>query len=154
MSQVWLVTGSSRGLVRAIVEASLAADNKVMATARNTESLNELSNRYGNQVNLFALDVTDESAATAAGTQLSIRLARWTLLSTSEIRQSLVCRRHTHIGFSRANRNEPLRDDHCDKGGPSVFPRKEGRSFCSIFFDGRKDWTSGPRTLLGCEMGR
>ena len=66
MSQVWLVTGSSRGLGRAIVEASLAAGNKVMATARNTESLNDLSDRYGNQVKLFALDVTDESAATAA----------------------------------------------------------------------------------------
>jgi NADP-dependent 3-hydroxy acid dehydrogenase YdfG len=37
-----------------------------MATARNTESLNDLSDRYGNQVKLFALDVTDESAATAA----------------------------------------------------------------------------------------
>jgi len=54
------------GLGRAIVEASLAAGNKVMATARNTESLNDLSDRYGNQVKLFALDVTDESAATAA----------------------------------------------------------------------------------------
>jgi NADP-dependent 3-hydroxy acid dehydrogenase YdfG len=66
MSQVWLVTGSSRGLCRAIVEASLAAGNKVMATARNTESLNDLSDRYGNQVKLFAFDVIDESAATAA----------------------------------------------------------------------------------------
>ena len=66
MSQVWLVTGSSRGLGRAIVEASLAAGNKVMATARDTESLSDLSDRYGNQVKLFALDVTDESAATAA----------------------------------------------------------------------------------------
>src|SRR5258708_18628108 len=47
MSQVWLVTGSSRGLGRVIVEASLAAGNKVMATARNTESLNDLSDRYG-----------------------------------------------------------------------------------------------------------
>ena len=43
MSQVWLVTGSSRGLGRAIVEAGLAAGNKVMATARSTESLNDLS---------------------------------------------------------------------------------------------------------------
>jgi NAD(P)-dependent dehydrogenase (short-subunit alcohol dehydrogenase family) len=66
MSQVWLVTGSSRGLGRAIVEASLAARNKVIATARNSESLNDLSDRYGNQMKLFALDVTDESAATAA----------------------------------------------------------------------------------------
>jgi len=29
MAQVWLVTGSSRGLGRAIVEAGLAAGNKV-----------------------------------------------------------------------------------------------------------------------------
>jgi len=28
MAQVWLVTGSSRGLARAIVEAGLAAGNK------------------------------------------------------------------------------------------------------------------------------
>ena len=34
MAQVWLVTGSSRGLGRAIVEAGLAAGNKVLATAR------------------------------------------------------------------------------------------------------------------------
>jgi len=30
MAQVWLVTGSSRGLGRAIVEAGLAAGNKVL----------------------------------------------------------------------------------------------------------------------------
>jgi len=34
MAQVWLVTGSSRGLGHAIVEAGLAAGNKVLATAR------------------------------------------------------------------------------------------------------------------------
>jgi len=66
MAQVWLVTGSSRGLGRAIVEAGLAAGNKVMATARNIESLRDLSDRYGSQVKLFALDVTDESAADRA----------------------------------------------------------------------------------------
>jgi NAD(P)-dependent dehydrogenase (short-subunit alcohol dehydrogenase family) len=66
MGQVWLVTGSSRGLGRAIVEAGLAAGNKVMATARSIESLRDLSDHYGSQVKLFALDVTDESAANRA----------------------------------------------------------------------------------------
>jgi NAD(P)-dependent dehydrogenase (short-subunit alcohol dehydrogenase family) len=66
MAQVWLVTGSSRGLGRAIVEAGLAAGNKVLATARDTESLRDLTERYGDRVKLFALDVTDESAATGA----------------------------------------------------------------------------------------
>ena len=66
MAQVWLVTGSSRGLGRAIVEASLEAGNKVLATTRDIGSLTGLSERYGDQVKLFALDVTDESAAAGA----------------------------------------------------------------------------------------
>src|ERR1700682_4733968 len=66
MAQVWLVTGSSRGLGHAIVEAGLAAGNKVLATARNIKSLADLSERYGDQVKLFAMDVTDEAAAANA----------------------------------------------------------------------------------------
>ena len=66
MAQVWLVTGSSRGLGRAIVEAGLFAGNKVLATARDIKSLGELSERYGDQVKLFQLDVTDESSAAGA----------------------------------------------------------------------------------------
>src|SRR5271163_1428354 len=66
MAQVWLVTGSSRGLGRAIVEAGLAAGNKVLATARDVESLNDLPERYGSQVKHFVLDVTNESAAAGA----------------------------------------------------------------------------------------
>ncbi len=45
MAQVWLVTGSSRGLGRAIVEAGLAAGNKVLATARGLHSQNVHANR-------------------------------------------------------------------------------------------------------------
>src|SRR2546428_12044627 len=66
MAQVWLVTGSSRGLGHAIVEAGLAAGNKVLATARDIKSLVDLSERYGDQVKLFAMDVTDEAAAANA----------------------------------------------------------------------------------------
>jgi NAD(P)-dependent dehydrogenase (short-subunit alcohol dehydrogenase family) len=66
MVQVWLVTGSSRGLGRAIVEAGLAAGHKVLATARNISSLGDLAEQHGDRVKLFALDVTDEKAAAAA----------------------------------------------------------------------------------------
>jgi NAD(P)-dependent dehydrogenase (short-subunit alcohol dehydrogenase family) len=38
----------------------------VLATARDIQSLTELSERYGDQVKLFALDVTDESGAASA----------------------------------------------------------------------------------------
>src|SRR5258708_8139365 len=66
MAQVWLVTGSSRGLGHAIVEAGLAAGNKVLATARDIKSLADLSERYGDQVKLFAMVVTDEAAVANA----------------------------------------------------------------------------------------
>jgi|SRR5580692_5453916 NADP-dependent 3-hydroxy acid dehydrogenase YdfG len=66
MAQVWLVTGSSRDLGRAIVEAGLAAGNRVLATARDVKSLADLSERYGHQVKLFGMDVTDEAAAANA----------------------------------------------------------------------------------------
>jgi DNA-binding transcriptional LysR family regulator len=66
--QVWFVTGSSRGLGRAIVEAGLAAGNRVLATARDIKSLADLSERYGDQVKLYAMDVTDEAAAANAVT--------------------------------------------------------------------------------------
>jgi NAD(P)-dependent dehydrogenase (short-subunit alcohol dehydrogenase family) len=42
MSQVWLITGSSRGLGRAFAEAVLASGFQVAATARNTEDLAEV----------------------------------------------------------------------------------------------------------------
>src|SRR6202008_4259206 len=66
MAQVWLITGSARGLGRAIAEAVLAAGDKLIATARNPQQLSDLVERYGDQVRAVALDVTDEGAAMAA----------------------------------------------------------------------------------------
>jgi len=61
--KVWLITGSSRGFGRALAEAVLAAGDQLVATARDPKQLSDLSARYGNQVKLVALDVTDETAA-------------------------------------------------------------------------------------------
>jgi len=66
MSRVWLITGSSRGLGRALAEAVLASGDNLVATARDPAQLADLSERYGGQVLTLALDVTDEAAATAA----------------------------------------------------------------------------------------
>ena len=63
---VWLITGSSRGLGRALAEAVLAAGHKLVATARDTKQLSDLVERYRDQVRAVALDVTDERAAAAA----------------------------------------------------------------------------------------
>src|SRR5260221_96462 len=65
-NQVWLITGSSRGLGRALAEGVLAAGHKLVATARNPKQLSPLVERYGDQVRAVALDVTDERAAAAA----------------------------------------------------------------------------------------
>lgn len=66
MSQVWLITGASRGLGRSILEAALKDGNKVLATARNIAALADLQDQYGEQLGTFALDVTDEEQSKAA----------------------------------------------------------------------------------------
>jgi NAD(P)-dependent dehydrogenase (short-subunit alcohol dehydrogenase family) len=63
MSKVWFVTGSSRGLGRALVEVALEAGDRVAATARNPERLQDLVDKYGDAVLLLRLDVTDYDAA-------------------------------------------------------------------------------------------
>ncbi|MGI5488984.1 SDR family NAD(P)-dependent oxidoreductase [Microtetraspora malaysiensis] len=62
MSKVWFVTGSSRGLGRNFVEAALSRGDKVAATARTTESLDELVAAHGDAVLPLAMDVTDKAA--------------------------------------------------------------------------------------------
>jgi NAD(P)-dependent dehydrogenase (short-subunit alcohol dehydrogenase family) len=71
MSQVWLVTGSSRGVGRALAEAVLAKGHKLVATARDPRALSGLVERYGDRVRATTLDVTDEKAA-AAAVQLAV----------------------------------------------------------------------------------
>ncbi|GLX70562.1 oxidoreductase [Paenibacillus glycanilyticus] len=66
MSKVWLITGSSRGFGRSLAEAVLANGDQLIATARRTEQLADLAERYGNQVRLVPLDVTSYEQAEAA----------------------------------------------------------------------------------------
>jgi NAD(P)-dependent dehydrogenase (short-subunit alcohol dehydrogenase family) len=65
-TKVWLITGSTRGLGRALAEAVLAAGHKLVATGRDPGQLKDLVVHYGDQVRAIALDVTDEQAATGA----------------------------------------------------------------------------------------
>jgi NAD(P)-dependent dehydrogenase (short-subunit alcohol dehydrogenase family) len=63
MPKVWFVTGSSRGLGRALVEVALEAGDRVGATARNPARCQDLLEKHGDAVLLLPLDVTDYDAA-------------------------------------------------------------------------------------------
>src|SRR5215471_19229637 len=69
MSKVWLVTGSASGLGRDIAEAVLTSGDRLLATARDPQRLNDLVERYAEQVSTAPLDVSDEAAAKVAVTK-------------------------------------------------------------------------------------
>ncbi|MFZ4156775.1 SDR family NAD(P)-dependent oxidoreductase [Streptomyces pseudogriseolus] len=64
--RVWFVTGSSRGLGRALITAILEAGDLVVATARKPEALAEELKDYGDRILAVPLDVTSAEAARAA----------------------------------------------------------------------------------------
>src|SRR5262245_35822809 len=63
MSSVFLITGASRGLGRAITVAALDAGHRVVATARNPAQLDDLDSGYGDRLVAGVLDGTDYPAA-------------------------------------------------------------------------------------------
>jgi NAD(P)-dependent dehydrogenase (short-subunit alcohol dehydrogenase family) len=66
MIQTWLITGSSRGLGRALAEAVLEAGHKLVASARAPEQLADLARQFPETMVTTALDVTDAEAAARA----------------------------------------------------------------------------------------
>jgi NAD(P)-dependent dehydrogenase (short-subunit alcohol dehydrogenase family) len=66
MSKVWFITGTSRGFGRQFATAALERGDRVVATARNVDTLKDLVDTYGESVLTLALDVTDRSAVGAA----------------------------------------------------------------------------------------
>jgi NAD(P)-dependent dehydrogenase (short-subunit alcohol dehydrogenase family) len=65
-SKVWFITGSSKGFGHIWAEAALARGDRVAATARNTDTVKDLVDAYGDNVLPIALDVTDKAAVDAA----------------------------------------------------------------------------------------
>ncbi|GAA1842485.1 oxidoreductase [Asanoa iriomotensis] len=63
MPKTWLVTGSSRGIGRAICRAALDNGDNVVATARRPAGLRDLVMEDPDRVRAVALDVTDPVAA-------------------------------------------------------------------------------------------
>ncbi len=63
---VWLITGSSRGLGRAIAEKVLAAGYRAVLTARHTDQLKDFVAKHGEAVLVTPLDVTKPAQIDAA----------------------------------------------------------------------------------------
>jgi NAD(P)-dependent dehydrogenase (short-subunit alcohol dehydrogenase family) len=66
MAKVWLITGSSRGFGWELARAVLAGGDRLVATARRPQQLDELVREHDGQVRAVALDVTDPAAARSA----------------------------------------------------------------------------------------
>jgi len=67
--KVWFITGASRGFGRQWAIAALDRGDKVAATARDTDTLTDLVEIYGDAILPIELDVTDRAADFAAVTR-------------------------------------------------------------------------------------
>lgn len=65
----WLITGCSSGLGRALAEAVLREGHRVVATARDAETLSDLASQYPETVLAVTLDITESTHAVRAVTQ-------------------------------------------------------------------------------------
>lgn len=59
MNKTWLITGASSGLGKIMTTQLLERGDRVIATARRQEALQELADQYGDQLQALALDLTD-----------------------------------------------------------------------------------------------
>jgi NAD(P)-dependent dehydrogenase (short-subunit alcohol dehydrogenase family) len=76
MSKVWFITGASRGFGREWTIAALERGDKVAATARDTASLKDLVERFGDSLLPLQLEVTDRNADFAAVQQAAEHFGR------------------------------------------------------------------------------
>jgi NAD(P)-dependent dehydrogenase (short-subunit alcohol dehydrogenase family) len=63
---VWMITGCSKGLGRALAHSALKSGYRVVASARDAASLEDLVSEYGGTVAAVGLDVTRPAQAEAA----------------------------------------------------------------------------------------
>jgi NAD(P)-dependent dehydrogenase (short-subunit alcohol dehydrogenase family) len=66
MDKVWLVTGCSRGFGKSLAGAILRKGDRLVATARDPETLRGLQDNFGKRVLAVSLDVTRPEQANAA----------------------------------------------------------------------------------------
>ncbi len=68
-SKVWFITGSNSGFGLALTQAVLEKGDRVIATSRHPEELDDLAQQYPNTITVVQLDVTQaEEIAKAVDT--------------------------------------------------------------------------------------
>ena len=138
MPSVFFLTGSSRGLGRAIAEAVLDGGHQLVATARDPRSLDDLVALHGDRILALALDVTDARR----GRRGDRRRGR-ALRTNRRRRQQRRLRRpgggrgrHAR-GLPQADRHQPVRRRQCHQGRASGAARAGGRTHHSNLVDRR-----------------
>jgi NAD(P)-dependent dehydrogenase (short-subunit alcohol dehydrogenase family) len=74
--KTWFITGASRGFGREWTIAALERGDRVVATARDTSTLDDLAEEHGDALLPLRLDVTDRAACFAAVAQAHDRFGR------------------------------------------------------------------------------
>lgn len=75
-TKTWFITGASRGFGREWAIAALERGDSVAATARDTATLDDLAEKYGERLLPLRLDVTDRDDAFAAVAEAQKRFGR------------------------------------------------------------------------------
>jgi NAD(P)-dependent dehydrogenase (short-subunit alcohol dehydrogenase family) len=100
--RVWLITGTSSGLGRALTEAVAATGDLVIATARHPEALNDLVARYPEQIWATRLDVTDRAAVEPLIIEMGARFGRIDVLVNNA--------GHGHVNSAEQTRDAVVRE--------------------------------------------
>jgi NAD(P)-dependent dehydrogenase (short-subunit alcohol dehydrogenase family) len=101
-SKIWFITGASRGFGREWAIAALDRGDRVAATARDTSTLDDLVQRYGDAVLPLQLDVTDRAADFAAVQQAHEHFGRLDVVVNNA--------GYGHFGFVEELAEQELRD--------------------------------------------
>jgi NADP-dependent 3-hydroxy acid dehydrogenase YdfG len=62
MSKTWFITGASSGFGRELTELLLQRGERVAATVRKSDALQDLAAKYGDRLWVAILDITDSAA--------------------------------------------------------------------------------------------
>ncbi|MFD9697869.1 SDR family oxidoreductase [Lentzea sp. NPDC059081] len=100
--KTWFITGTSSGFGRELTEQLLERGDRVAATARRVETLDDLSARYGDRLWHARLDVTDTDALRAVVTEAFGELGRIDVVVSN-------------AGYGLFGAAEELSDDQIDR---------------------------------------